>query len=156
MTDGLTGLYNRSEIEGQIRRALSEDGSSLSLLMLDLDDFKKVNDVHGHQEGDQVIIALADAMRKVTGDTDASLGRWGGEEFMILLPHSAMGDATALAEKLRETFAGISFPVSGGQTVSIGAAQAKAGEAADALFSRVDKALYTAKANGKNRVVVLE
>ena len=156
VTDGLTGLYNRSEIESQIRTALSEDASRLSLLMLDLDDFKKVNDVYGHQEGDQVIIALADVMRTVTNGTASALGRWGGEEFMILLPHSAIDEAVALGEKLWEEFAERSFAVSGRQTVSIGAVQVKAGEAADALFSRVDKALYTAKAQGKNRVVVLE
>ena len=161
VTDGLTSLYNRGEIERKIRGALSERGQQggsgdLSLIMLDIDDFKKTNDAHGHQEGDQVIIALADVMRKVTNGTSSALGRWGGEEFMILLPNSAIDEAAALAEKIRAEYASVSFEIADHQTVSIGVVQAKDGEDADALYSRVDKALYTAKANGKNRVVVLD
>ena len=158
VTDGLTKLYNRAEIERLIRASMAEDGDSnkLCLIMLDIDDFKRVNDVYGHQEGDQVIIALADVMRKVTDDVNASLGRWGGEEFMILLPDSAMDEATTLAEKIRTEYAAVSFEIADRQTVSVGVAQVKEGEDADALYSRVDKALYTAKANGKNKVVVLD
>ena len=161
VTDGLTGLYNRSEIERKIRTALSEraqQGASgdLSLIMLDIDDFKKINDVYGHQEGDQVIITLADVLRKVVDGTASSLGRWGGEEFMVLLPDSDVNKALALAEKIRESFAAISYETAGCQTVSIGVVQVVEGENADALYSRVDKALYTAKANGKNQVVRLD
>ena len=161
VTDGLTSLYNRGEIERIIRNSLNErtqQGASgnLSLIMLDIDDFKKTNDAYGHQEGDQVIIALADVLRKATDGTPASLGRWGGEEFMILLPNSAIGEASALAEKIRAQYASVTFEVAGRQTVSLGVVQAKDGEDADALYSRVDKALYMAKANGKNQVVVLD
>ena len=160
VTDGLTGLYNRGEIEHKIRGAMNEraeqgSSSSLSLIMLDIDDFKRTNDAYGHQEGDRVIIALADTLRKVTQDTSASLGRWGGEEFMILLPDSDIDDAAALAEKIRAAYASVSFEHAGHQTVSLGVVQAGDGDDADALYSRVDKALYMAKANGKNQVVTL-
>ena len=161
VTDGLTRLYNRAEIERIIRNSVNEcahrgESAPLSLIMLDIDDFKKTNDVYGHQEGDQVIIALADVMRKVTDGTGASLGRWGGEEFMILLPSSGMDEAAALAEKLRTEYTSVSFASADHQTVSLGVVQAKDGEDADALYSRVDKALYMAKANGKNQVVKLD
>lgn len=161
VTDGLTGLYNRAEIERKIRNSLNErteQGASgaLSLIMLDIDDFKKTNDAHGHQEGDQVIIALADVLRKVTDGASSSLGRWGGEEFMVLLPDCTIDEAVTLAEKIRTEYASVSFAVADHQTVSIGVVQAKDGEDADTLYNRVDKALYMAKDNGKNQVVVLD
>lgn len=154
VTDGLTGLYNRAEIEKKIRGSVDEHIADLSLIMLDIDDFKKINDAYGHQEGDQVIIALAEVMKKVMDGTPSSLGRWGGEEFMILLPGSAIDKATALAEKIRMSYASVSYEKAGCQTVSIGVVQAKSGENADSLYSRVDAALYMAKANGKNQVIV--
>ena len=161
VTDSLTKLYNRGEIERQIRSALEEHaqqgaGGDVSLIMLDIDDFKKINDTHGHQEGDKVIIALADTLREATEGTGASLGRWGGEEFMVLLPGCPIDKAAALAETMRARYATVSFELADHQTVSIGVAQVNAGEEANALFNRVDKALYAAKANGKNQVVVLK
>ena len=158
ITDGLTGLYNRTEIERGIKNSLKlHKPGGLSLIMLDLDNFKKVNDTYGHAEGDQVIIALSDVLRKVLSEEDSSyIGRWGGEEFMVLLPGCDLGEAVAYAEKIRADFAAISYEAAPCQTVSLGVVQAKEGENADALCSRVDKALYTAKANGKNRVVTLE
>ena len=161
VTDGLTKLYNRAEIERKIRNALEERRnqgicSSISLIMLDIDNFKKVNDVYGHKEGDHVIQALADVLRKTTiGVPSSCLGRWGGEEFMILLPDSNADDAAALAEKIRQEFSSVSYETAGYQTVSIGVTQAK-DENADALYSRVDKALYMAKEAGKNQVVRLD
>lgn len=160
VTDGLTRLYNRAEIERKIRNALDrrknqESSGNISLIMLDIDNFKKVNDIYGHKEGDHVIQALADVLRNTTtGVHSCSLGRWGGEEFMILLSDSNMDDASALAEKIRLAFASVSYETAGCQTVSIGVTQAK-DENADALYNRVDKALYMAKAAGKNQVVML-
>ena len=161
VTDSLTRLYNRGEIERMIRDAVSEraqqgESGNLSLIMLDIDDFKKTNDAYGHQEGDQVIIAVADVLRHVTDGVSASLGRWGGEEFMVLLPSTAMNEAMALAERIRTEYASVSFELADHQTVSIGVVQLKDGEDANTLYSRVDKALYMAKANGKNRVVQLD
>ena len=158
ITDGLTGLYNRTEIERGIKNSLKmQKLSGLSLIMLDIDNFKKVNDIYGHAEGDHVIIALADVLRKVLSDVDSAyIGRWGGEEFMVLLPSEDLNKAAEIAEKIRVTFASVSYESAGCQTVSIGVSQAKEGESCDALCSRVDKALYMAKANGKNQVVRLD
>ena len=157
ITDGLTKLYNRAEIERGIKRSLNiQPSAALSLIMLDLDNFKKVNDIYGHGEGDRVIIALSDVLRDVLKDVDSACsGRWGGEEFMVLL-QCGLKEASEFAEKIRSTFASISYETAGCQTVSIGVAQAKEGESFDALCTRVDTALYTAKANGKNQVVILD
>ena len=161
VTDGLTRLYNRAEIERKIRSALDEREnqevcSGISLIMLDIDNFKKVNDIYGHKEGDHVIQALSDVLRNTTAEVGSCyLGRWGGEEFMILLSDSNADDAVALAEKIRLEFASVSYETAGCQTVSIGVTQAK-DENADVLYSRVDKALYMAKAAGKNQVVRLD
>ena len=158
ITDGLTGLYNRAEIERGIKSSLNlRPAGGLSLIMLDLDNFKKVNDVHGHAEGDRVIIALSDVLRKVLSDTDSSyIGRWGGEEFMVLLHDGDIDRASVIASRIRVEFAAVSYEKAGHQTVSIGVTRAKPGEDSDSLCSRVDKALYMAKANGKNQVVTLE
>ena len=161
VTDGLTRLYNRAEIERKIRSALDkrknqEISSDISLIMLDIDNFKKVNDIYGHKEGDHVIQALADVLRDtMEGVQFSSLGRWGGEEFMILLSDSNADDAAALAEKIRQKFSSVSYETAGCQTVSIGVTQAK-DETSDTLYNRVDKALYMAKAAGKNQVVRLD
>ncbi|MDE6640560.1 MAG: diguanylate cyclase [Acetatifactor sp.] len=161
ITDGLTRLYNRTEIERRIRSALDKRAyqgvsNSISLIMLDIDNFKKVNDIYGHQEGDCVIQALSDVLRNTTtGLESCFLGRWGGEEFMILLSDSNADDAVMLAEKIRIEFASVSYETAGCQTVSIGVTQAK-DETADTLYNRVDKALYMAKAAGKNQVVRLD
>ena len=162
ITDGLTRLYNRAEIERKIRSALDKrtqegTGGNISLIMLDIDNFKKVNDIYGHKEGDNVIMGLSDALRKVAGEVDSHfLGRWGGEEFMVLLSDSNAEEAAALAEKIRLEFASISYETAGCQTVSIGVTQARDSEDADTLYNRVDKALYMAKAAGKNQVVKLD
>ena len=162
ITDGLTKLYNRAEIEKRIRRRVEEiakrqTDDKLSLIMLDLDNFKRVNDVYGHKEGDRVIMTISDVLRKVIGEVEgSSIGRWGGEEFMVMLPDVAMDEAVALAEKIRTEFGAISYETAGCQTVSLGVTQAVKGESADALYTRVDKALYIAKYNGRNRTVKLE
>ena len=161
VTDGLTRLYNRAEIERKIRSVLDKrqnqkTDNNISLIMLDIDNFKKVNDIYGHKEGDHVIQALSDVLRNATtGVHSCSLGRWGGEEFMVLLSDSNADDAAVLAEKIRLEFASVSYETAGCQTVSIGVTQAK-DESADALYNRVDKALYMAKAAGKNQVVRLD
>ena len=162
ITDGLTRLYNRAEIERKIRSTLNKrtqnsTDNDISLIMLDIDNFKKVNDIYGHKEGDNVIKGLSDVLRKTANDVESHfLGRWGGEEFMVLLSNSNAEEAAILAEEIRSAFASISFETAGCQTVSIGVTQARDGEDADTLYNRVDKALYTAKANGKNQVVKID
>ena len=157
ITDGMTHLYNRTEIQRRITESTEMDPSGvLSLIMLDIDDFKKINDTFGHKEGDQVICALSDLMKKyVSGISGASTGRWGGEEFMILLPGIKEQEAFEIAEDIRKAFEVISFPQAGNRSVSLGVTQRKEHEDEDSLVLRVDQALYEAKKEGKNRSVLL-
>lgn len=153
--DGLTGLYNRKEIQSQIEKALAEvETEQFSLVMLDIDNFKQVNDTYGHQEGDSVIVALADILRNRRTGPMQSSGRWGGEEFMVLLRGTDASSAAYIADLMRECFANTSFPGIRSQTVSLGVTQARKDDTVDSLCTRVDTALYRAKKNGKNRVEI--
>ena len=153
--DGLTGLYNRKEIQGQIEKALADvKREQFSLVMLDIDNFKQVNDTYGHQEGDSVIVALADILRNRRTGLMQSSGRWGGEEFMVLLRGTDSSSAAYIADLMRECFAKTSFPGIRPQTVSLGVTQAREDDTVDSLCTRVDMALYRAKQNGKNRVEI--
>ena len=162
ITDGLTRLYNRAEIERRINKALERaadeaNDDRVHLIMLDIDNFKKVNDIYGHKEGDNVIIALSDILRQVAEELpQASAGRWGGEEFMLLLEGNGTDEAMAAAEKIRESFSKVAFESAGHQTVSVGVTQMQKGETADKMCNRVDNALYMAKEAGKDRVVWLD
>lgn len=155
--DGLTGLYNRREIQSQIEDALSRvDKEQFSLVMLDIDNFKQVNDTYGHQEGDTVIVALADILRnrRIGHKQNVSSGRWGGEEFMVLLRGTDADSAAYIADLMRENFANTTFKNIRPQTVSLGVTQARQSDTVDSLCTRVDMALYKAKKSGKNRVEV--
>lgn len=153
--DGLTGLYNRKEIQSQIEKALAGvETEQFSLVMLDIDNFKQVNDTYGHQEGDSVIVALADILRNRRTGPMQSSGRWGGEEFMVLLRGTDASSAAYIADLMRECFANTSFPGIRSQTVSLGVTQARKDDTVDSLCTRVDTALYRAKKNGKNRVEI--
>lgn len=162
ITDGLTKLYNRTEIQHRITAAntrYSESPDSVkapSLIMLDIDDFKKVNDTYGHHEGDVVIRRISDIMREQCAavSDDISIGRWGGEEFMILVPSADKDTVKNLAESLREAFKKEVFEVSGNHTVSVGVTTALPGEHVDVFCMRADDALYEAKGSGKDRVVI--
>ncbi len=155
ISDGLTKLYNRAEIQKRIKERLST-GKPLSLIMLDIDNFKHVNDTFGHKEGDNVIVGLSDLLRNGISahNPDASAGRWGGEEFMLLMPYDLEYTKLAATDIVRD-FAGLEFPMAGHQTVSIGVTTVIEGENLDSLLVRVDKALYETKRTGKNRFVVL-
>lgn len=155
--DGLTGLFNRREIQSQIEQAISDsmqNGSTFSVIMLDIDNFKQVNDCYGHKNGDTVIIALADILKNNTG-SNFSAGRWGGEEFMILLHDTEIAAASYIAELIRKCFANTSFPDMRPQTISLGVTQLRKNDTADILCIRVDDGLYKAKKQGKNRVIVI-
>ena len=153
--DGLTGLYNRKEIQGQIEKALADvKREQFSLVMLDIDNFKQVNDAYGHQEEDSGIVALADILRNRRTGLMQSSGRWGGEEFMVLLRGTDSSSAAYIADLMRECFANTSFPGIRPQTVSLGVTQAREDDTVDSLCTRVDMALYRAKQNGKNRVEI--
>lgn len=156
--DGLTGLYNRKEIQSQIEKELAQDSTrKFSLIMLDIDNFKQVNDTYGHQEGDMVIIALAKILHnEEMAYTDKfSAGRWGGEEFMLLLHDTDVSAASFIAELIRQCFANTSFPSVRMQTISLGVTQTREDDTLDSLCTRVDAALYKAKKSGKNRVEVI-
>lgn len=158
IVDGLTGLYNRKEIQAQIVKALGKvKKEKFSLVMLDIDDFKQVNDTFGHQEGDNVLMALSGLLQN-KGSVymqSVSAGRWGGEEFMMLLQNTDMSSAAYIADLIRQCFASIHYPSARPQTISLGVTQALEEDTLDTLCTRVDMALYKAKKEGKNRVVAL-
>ncbi|MES3022275.1 MAG: diguanylate cyclase [Pseudomonadota bacterium] len=156
-TDALTGLNNRRalvELAGRELAQARRQKYPVSVMMLDCDHFKKVNDTHGHGAGDLVLQKLAEIVRAVCRDTDI-VGRIGGEEFVALLPHTALAGAVVLAERLREAIGAASVD-SGGATitfkVSIGVAAFAPPMSFDELLRLADQALYKAKSGGRNRV----
>ena len=158
ITDPLTGLFNRahmSECLDQHLGGLVPD-RPVSLLMLDIDDFKQHNDRWGHPEGDTVIATLADVIRDSIRSTDVAF-RYGGEEFAVLLPGADLERARIAAERIRVAFSLRVFRPEGGvevrKTVSLGVARAQVGDHADRLVERADEALYVAERGGKDRVV---
>jgi diguanylate cyclase (GGDEF)-like protein len=159
-TDALTGLGHHGAMMGAIASAIDEaqaSGRSLGLAMIDLDDFKRINDTHGHLVGDALLAGVAARLRDVVR-ADAGVYRYGGEEFAVLLPGVAVDELTAVGERLRLAMAERPFPVgSGGSlaiTCSVGLASLELTEGeADALIGVADAALLEAKRTGKNRVV---
>ena len=158
--DDLTGLLNRramlDRMQLEQRRSL-RSGSPLLIAQLDIDHFKVVNDTHGHAAGDLVLQSFADTVRRNVRDTDV-LARWGGEEFVLLLCDTPAADAVALMERLRQAVQAMQVPVAqGGQpitvTVSIGLARHAPADPLAGTLERADRALYAAKAGGRNRVV---
>ena len=161
VTDPLTGLYNRRYLESHFERMsdrLKEEGKPISLLMLDIDHFKQVNDTFGHDAGDQVLQDIAKRIVSNLRGFDTAV-RFGGEEFVILLPDSPLSAAVGSAERLCESMSSAPVPVSGGGepisiTASLGAATMLAGEdSLEDLLRRADGALYQAKESGRNRVI---
>ncbi len=152
-TDPLTGLFNRYRFDESIRRHMYTSQRyevPLSLLMLDIDHFKRINDNHGHASGDQVLIHVTEVIRTVIRDSDI-FARWGGEEFLILAPYTTLEAATVLAERIRSCVEASRYgdiPV----TISIGVTEFGAGETHEPLLKRADEALYQAKVAGRNRV----
>ena len=155
-TDRLTGLPNRAHLEAaflQQHAAALRQGGRLSVVLLDIDDFKSVNDSHGHDAGDAVLRRFADLLRESLRHSD-TVGRWGGEEFLMLLPGSGARAAQGVAEKLRQAVQAIDFPQVGTKTASLGVACLQFEESLESLLRRADEALYAAKRGGRNRVVL--
>lgn len=154
VTDPLTGLFNRLMIDQtlniEIQRA-QRTGQPLSVIMLDLDHFKQVNDVFGHQVGDQVLVTLAKLLRLRTRKIDVA-GRWGGEEFLVICPHTSLDGALALAESVRTTIDSHLFESVSHVTASLGVSSYLAGDTGKDLVARADAALYAAKESGRNQV----
>lgn len=153
-TDDVTGLSNRRRLYDALALETERAGryqSPVSLLMIDVDRFKLVNDNFGHQVGDRTLRAMAEILCGGVRKLDMA-GRWGGEEFMVICPNTTASDAMVLAEKLRGAVETHEFPVIGGITCSFGVAQLRQGEGLEKLFGRADAALYRAKEAGRNRV----
>lgn len=154
--DALTGIANRRCFSAEAERALhtaERHGGALTLLLLDVDHFKRVNDEHGHNVGDEVLVELARRLREVLRKSDLG-GRWGGEEFIALL-HGSPDAALGFAERLRRSVADQPFQTAAGPlhiTVSGGCAGHRPGDSLSSLVGRADQALYAAKGQGRNRV----
>jgi diguanylate cyclase len=162
LTDPLTGLANRKGFSIAFEKTLELNkaaSSCISLLMVDIDHFKKVNDTHGHLVGDKVIKYVADTLTKLKQDQDTA-SRFGGEEYAVLLPNTSLNDAQDIAETIRNKIEIAKLRRSNTQepigqiTVSIGIGCLQANETLDSLIDRADTALYLSKQNGRNRVTV--
>ena len=154
-TDSLTKLFNRTKFNDVLLKGMElsdETSSPLSLIFLDIDNFKNVNDTYGHNEGDKVLIDLSKILLSSLRQGDF-VARWGGEEFIIILQSTQTAKALEVAEKLRKNFESHSFEGSGRQTLSCGVTEYISGESRDQVLKRVDEALYKAKQSGRNRVV---
>lgn len=154
VTDPLTSLYNRMKINSVIQTEISRAKRSqcnFSIILLDVDHFKTINDKHGHQAGDRVLSRIAKLIKNRTREIDTA-GRWGGEEFLVLCPETDLEGATKLAENLREEISQCTLKPAKQVTVSLGVAQHRVGETDEQLIERADVALYSAKEAGRNRV----
>lgn len=155
-TDFLTGLRNRRYLDLVLERELfrvQRYGRPLSLMVLDLDGFKQVNDTHGHEVGDRVLKALAACLEAHVRQSDRAV-RLGGEEFAVLLPETSLAQAARLGERLRQAVAALKVPPVAALSVSVGVTQATPTDSPLSLIKRADEAMYRAKRRGKNRVEV--
>ncbi len=155
VTDPLTGLANRNRISGALiaQRDLADRyHEPFSVVLMDLDHFKSVNDTYGHQKGDEVLQGFAAILEKNRRKSDL-MGRWGGEEFIAILPKNDAAAASFQAERIRQQVEKSDFGLGRAVTASFGVATAKADESTDQLLQRADEALYRAKGAGRNRVV---
>jgi diguanylate cyclase (GGDEF)-like protein len=153
-TDDLTGLHNRRRaarlLEEEMERS-RRHGRPLSVIVFDIDDFKRVNDDFGHDAGDAVLASLARLSERVLRQSD-ELARWGGEEFLVIAPETERFSAHGLADRLREAIEGKEFGFGGRVSASFGVSELRLRDSATTLVKRADTALYRAKTRGKNRV----
>lgn len=160
LTDTLTGLLNRRammEMLGQASARLKPGEPGLSMIVADIDHFKRINDLHGHAVGDQVLAAVAGQLREFFGDQLHNVARWGGEEFLTLLPGVRLAAACKRAEQMRCRVADLIVGSEGLRvTISLGVAELLAGEALDDCLRRCDQAMYRAKDAGRNTVVAAQ
>jgi diguanylate cyclase (GGDEF)-like protein len=156
--DPLTQLLNRRAINEVIRHQVASrtaSGASMSFILCDLDHFKGINDARGHDAGDQVLRAVSAALRLELRDSDA-IARWGGEEFLVVLPGTDVHHAKRLAERLRQRVSELSIAADDspfGVTMTLGVANLLPGETSEQAIARADTALYDGKRGGRNRVV---
>lgn len=161
--DALTGLVNRRVLTTNLRQEIEQDSqgeSPLALLLFDLDLFKRINDTWGHTAGDRVLQAFAEILRRHVRSNDL-VGRFGGEEFLAILPDAPLEVAREIAESIRRESSLTPIQIDGKTqpiqfTTSIGVAQRKTGETADAILARVDESLYRAKSAGRDIVSIAD
>lgn len=154
ITDMLTGLYNRMRTDETLNAEIERQKrypAPLSLILMDIDHFKTVNDGHGHNKGDEVLIEVSRLLSQRVRRTDC-LGRWGGEEFLLICPNTPLESARQLADELRRAVAYQNFGIEVDITLSLGVAQYAAGDSRESLLERADTAMYNAKQEGRNRV----
>lgn len=162
VTDGLTGLYNRhflnTHLENMVHQSV-KNGKKLALMIMDMDHFKQVNDTYGHDAGDRILKQLSEVIQRTARSTDLA-ARFGGEEFVVLMPETDEQSALTAANRMREIVEATPFVINAGgetitKTVSIGIANSHPdGDSAEALIKRADEALYSAKRGGRNQVKV--
>jgi len=155
-TDSLTGVWNRHQLHLMIQQLISTSsitGESVAMILCDIDHFKQVNDRYGHNVGDKVLVEFCQRAQRCLRGNDR-FGRWGGEEFLILVPQTSASGAAVLAEKMREAIADEPFDQVGSVTASFGVAQRKPNESFSTWFQRLDSLLYNAKAAGRDLVMV--
>lgn len=156
VTDTLTETYNRRKFDEMVvheHQRAAQGQAPFSLIMFDIDHFKRVNDRFGHSVGDLVLQQLSRLIRGLIRQGDLLI-RWGGEEFLILLPTTQLEEAGPFAERIRQEVEKEQFKGAGSVTISLGVAQLRKNDSTDALLKRVDNALYLAKQQGRNRVVL--
>ncbi|WP_157822479.1 GGDEF domain-containing protein, partial [Psychromonas sp. Urea-02u-13] len=158
ITDTLTQIPNRLFINNSFDlefERCKRYQSNFSLILIDIDHFKQVNDNHGHNVGDDVLIDIALILKQNIRQLDL-LGRWGGEEFLIICPETTLLQAEIVAEKIREIIEQFEFLEALKLTCSLGVTQSHSTDNKETIFQRADKALYTAKNSGRNQVILEE
>lgn len=158
-TDPLTGLFNRRHQVDVIeyeRKQFKRSGKSFSFILADIDDFKTINDIHGHDTGDRILIIISNLLIRTLREQD-STARWGGEEYLILLPNTPLDQAVEIAERIKQAITSDEININGSNislTITMGISEYRDGESIDACITRADEALYRGKKNGKDRVEI--
>lgn len=155
--DSLTAVYNHGRIETELDNALAERSrrdTRISIMMLDIDFFKKINDKFGHAAGDVTLVAFSNTIQSMLEGRNAIMGRWGGEEFVVVCYDTSLDEAKELAENIRKSIEETVFDKIGHLTCSIGITEIKADDRFEDTFERMDSALYKAKSDGRNCVRV--
>ncbi|MCR5108261.1 MAG: GGDEF domain-containing protein [Lachnospiraceae bacterium] len=158
LNDPLTELLNHGSIKSAIKSGIENvhnTGNDVSIMMIDLDYFKEVNDTYGHSVGDDVLKSFAGILKDTLSNTDCSIGRWGGEEFVIVCNNICGRKLDMIAEDLRKKVEETEFPKAGHLTCSVGVTQIKESDTFDDAFNRMDKAMYQSKKNGRNCITRL-
>lgn len=156
ITDQLTQIYNRVKFNASLEEEVKRNrryNTELAIIMLDIDHFKRVNDTYGHDVGDKVLVGLVAIVKQCIRETDV-FARWGGEEFILLLPHTSLENAAKLAERIRVKVELYHFDVVGEITCSFGVSEFLGEDTEETFSKRVDNALYESKRTGRNRVTV--